>query len=55
MQIRSTKDFKLDVTELVDTLKANKEKIASLSLKTDARLTMINKGQIITNINKDEL
>ncbi len=55
MQIRSTNDFKLDVTELIDTLKANKEKIASLSLKTDARLTMINKGQIITNISKDEL
>jgi len=55
MQIRSTNDFKLDVTELVDVLKANKDKIASLSLKTDTRLTMVNKGQIITNFSKDEL
>lgn len=55
MQLRSTNDFKLDVTELVDVLKANKEKIAALSLKTDSRLTMINNGQIITNISKNEL
>lgn len=55
MQIRSTNDFKLDVTELVEVLKANKDKIATLSLKTDSRLTIINKGQIITNISKDEL
>ncbi len=55
MQIRSTNDFKLDVTELVEVLKANKDKIAALSLKTDSRLTTINKGQIITNISKDEL
>ncbi|MCW0484168.1 type I-B CRISPR-associated protein Cas7/Csh2 [Gaoshiqia sediminis] len=55
MQIRSTNDFRLDVTELVEVLKANKEKIAALSLKTDSRLTMINKGQIITNISKNEL
>lgn len=55
MQIRSTKDFKLDVTELVEVLKAKKEKIAALSLKIDSRLTMINKGQVITNISKDEL
>jgi len=55
MQIRSTNDFKLDVTELVEVLKANKEKIAALSLNTDSRLTMVNKGQIITNLSKDEL
>lgn len=55
MQIRSTNDFKLDVTELVEVLKANKEKIAAISLRTDSRLTMVNKGQVITNISKDEL
>lgn len=54
MQIRSTNDFKLDVTELVEVLKANKEKIATISLRTDSRLTMVNLGQIITNISKDE-
>ncbi len=55
IQIRSTNDFKLDVTELVEVLKANKDKIATLSLKTDSRLTMVNNGQIITNISKNEL
>jgi CRISPR-associated protein Csh2 len=55
IQIRSTNDFKLDVTELVEVLKVNKDKIAALSLKTDSRLTMVNNGQIITNISKNEL
>jgi CRISPR-associated protein Csh2 len=55
IQIRSTNDFKLDVTELVEVLKANKDKIAALSLKTDSRLTMVNNGQIITNLSKNEL
>lgn len=55
MQIRSTNDFKLDVTELLEVLKANKDKIAALSLKTDSRLTMVNKSQIITNVSKNEL
>jgi CRISPR-associated protein Csh2 len=55
MQIRSTDDFNLDVTELVEALKANKEKIAALILKTDSRLTMVYKGQVITNLSKDEL
>jgi CRISPR-associated protein Csh2 len=55
MQIRSTNDFKLDVTELVAILKANKDKIANISLRVDSRLTMVNKGQIVQNISKDEL
>ncbi|HPR32669.1 MAG TPA: type I-B CRISPR-associated protein Cas7/Csh2 [Prolixibacteraceae bacterium] len=55
MQIRSTNDFKLDISELIEVLKANKDKIAALSLKTDSRLTMVNNGQIITNISKNEL
>lgn len=55
IQIRSTSDFKLDVTELIDVLKANKEKIEDLSLKIDSRLTLVYKEQIISNISKDEL
>jgi len=55
MQIRSSNDFKLDVTELVEVLKANKDKIATINLKTDSRLTMVNNGQIIINISKNEL
>lgn len=55
MQIRSTNDFKLDVTELLDVLKANKDKIANISLKVDSRLSMVNNGQAVVNISKDEL
>jgi len=55
MQIRSTKDFKLDVTELVAVLKANKAKIANIILRVDSRLLMVNNGQVIVNISKDEL
>lgn len=55
MQIRSTKDFKLDVTELIEVLKANKEKIAAINLRVDSRLTLINNDQEIANISKDEL
>jgi CRISPR-associated protein Csh2 len=55
MQIRSTNDFKLDVTELVAVLKANKTKIANINLRIDSRLSMVNNGQVIENISKDEL
>lgn len=55
MQIRSTKDFKLDVSELVKVLKINKDKIANLNLKIDSRLSMVNNGQMIENISKNEL
>lgn len=55
MQIRSTNDFKLDVTELIGVLKVNKEKIASINLKVDSRLTMFSNDQKIANISKDEL
>lgn len=55
MQIRSTNDFKLDVTDLLTVLKANKDKIANISLKVDSRLSMLNNGQIIVNISENEL
>ncbi|MEK7719382.1 MAG: type I-B CRISPR-associated protein Cas7/Csh2 [Bacteroidota bacterium] len=55
LQIRSTNDFKLDVTELVAVLKANKAKIANINLRVDSRLSMVNNGQVIVNISKDEL
>ncbi len=55
MQIRSTNDFKLDVTELIEVLKANKAKIAAINLKVDSRLTMVCNGEVIGNISKDEL
>ncbi|HZK68714.1 MAG TPA: type I-B CRISPR-associated protein Cas7/Csh2 [Paludibacter sp.] len=55
MQIRSTNDFKLDITELMLVLKANKAEIANVNLRIDSRLSMVNNGQIIKNISKDEL
>ncbi|MBN2664462.1 MAG: type I-B CRISPR-associated protein Cas7/Csh2 [Bacteroidales bacterium] len=55
MQIRNVKDYKIDVTELIDELKANKNKIENIELKTDSRLQMIYKGELITKISKDEL
>ena len=55
MQIRSTKNFKLDVTELIEVLKANKGKIATINLKVDSRLTMTYNDKVIGNISKDEL
>lgn len=55
IQVRSTKDFKLDVSELIAVLKQNKEKIADISLRVDSRLAMVNNGELIDNIIKDEL
>ena len=55
MQIRSTNDFKLDITELLAVLKANKDKIANIKLKVDSRLLMVNNGKVIVNISKNEL
>lgn len=55
IQIRSVADYMLNVTELVDALKANKEKIEKIELTTDARLKMIYQGKPIQKITKDEL
>lgn len=55
MQIRNVKEYKIDVTELLDELKANKDKIAGIEFKADSRVQMIYKGQAITKISNDEL
>ena len=55
MQIRSVADYKLDITELLNELKANKDKIESIDFKADSRLQMIYNGELVTKINKDEL
>jgi len=55
MQIRSVADYKLDVTQLIEELKVNKDKIESIDFKADSRLQMIYNGELITKISKDEL
>lgn len=55
MQIRSLEDYKLDVTELLDELIANKDKIENMDFKSDSRLKMVYKDEEITKISKDEL
>jgi CRISPR-associated protein Csh2 len=55
LQIRSVDDYKLDVTELFDELKANKDKIENIKFRKDNRLKMIYKGEELTKISKDEL
>jgi len=55
IQIRSVGDYKLDVTKLIDELKANKDKIESIDFKIDSRLQMIYNGNLILKISKDEL
>ncbi len=54
-EIRNVKDYKIDVTELLDELKANKDKIASIDFRADSRLRMVYKGQNIQKIAFDEL
>jgi len=55
MQIRSVDDYKLDVSELIDALKTNKDKIENINLRKDPRLGLLYKGETINNISKDEL
>jgi CRISPR-associated protein Csh2 len=55
MQIRNVKDYKIDVSELVEELKANKDKIADIEFKADTRVRMVYNGNTITKISKDEL
>lgn len=40
-QIRSTKDYKLDFTEIIDVLKENKDKIASIKVCKNSKLEII--------------
>jgi len=55
MQIRNVNDYKIDVTELIDELKANKNKILNIEFKADSRLQLICNGKEIAKISKDEL
>lgn len=55
MQIRNVNDYKIDVTSLIDELKANKNKIANIEFKADSRLKLICDGKEIKKISKDEL
>lgn len=45
VKVRSTRDFKLDITELVNTLKANKSKIESIDVQLDGRLKAVYQGE----------
>lgn len=47
IKIRSTEDYALDVTKLIDVLEENQEKIASVNLKIDNRLQTIYNGSTI--------
>lgn len=55
LQIRSLEDYKIDVTDLINALKNNKEKIESIEFKADTRLRLVYKGETIDKISKDEL
>jgi len=55
MQIRNVKDYKIDVTELLNEMKNNKDKIDRIEFRADARLQLVYNGQTITKISKDEL
>ena len=55
MQVRNVNDYRIDVTELLNELKANKEKIDSIEFRADSRLQLIYNGQPISKISKDEL
>ncbi|MBA7518135.1 hypothetical protein ES705_10201 [subsurface metagenome] len=55
LQIRSLEDFKIDVSNLIDVLKANNEKIESIDFKADSRLKLVYKDETIEKISKNEL
>ena len=55
MQVRNVNDYRIDVTELLNELKANKEKIDSIEFRADSRLQLVYNGQLISKISKDEL
>ena len=53
VQIRSANDYKLDVSDLMDVLHENKDKIANITLRKDPRLQMVSNGEKLENISKD--
>lgn len=55
MQIRNVNDYKIDITELMVELSANKDKIGGIQLRKDSRLKLVCNGKPLTQISKDEL
>lgn len=55
MQVRNVNDYRIDVTELMYELKANKEKIDCIEFRADSRLQLIYNSHPISKISKDEL
>lgn len=55
MQVRNVNDYRIDVTELMNELKANKDKIDTIEFRADSRLRLIYNGMPLTKISKDEL
>lgn len=47
LKIRSTTDYRLDVTELINVLTKNKEKIAAINLQLDNRLQILCNNEIV--------
>ena len=44
LQIRSTEDYKIDLTKLIDEIKEQADKIESIDIKVDNRLSFLNQG-----------
>ncbi|MEM1323965.1 MAG: type I-B CRISPR-associated protein Cas7/Csh2 [Bacteroidota bacterium] len=47
LKIRSTQDYQLDISGLVEVLKRNQDKIAGVNIRLDGRLQLLYKGQAI--------
>lgn len=45
LQIRSTEDYKIDLTKLIDEIKAQTDKIETIDIKVDNRLSFLNNGK----------
>ena len=55
IQVRSIDDYKLDITELINELKNNKDKIEGIDFQVDPKLQMLYDGKNIAKISKNEL
>lgn len=53
IQIRTVDDYKIDVTELLDELKTNINKIESIDFKSDSKLELLYNEKAITEISKE--
>lgn len=47
LKIRTTDDFKLDLSKVIDVLKNNQDKISSITARIDDRLQLVYKGKLI--------